>query len=89
MDDLAPRRGLGGAAANRSYMFFRITGLSNENEPVGAQGVPLTPGRSVAVDPQHDYGKACFPLPTPHDCAGYGIGDRRTGACRSLLGFRG
>jgi membrane-bound lytic murein transglycosylase A len=60
MDDLAPRRGLGGAAANRSYMFFRITGLSNENEPVGAQGVPLTPGRSIAVDPQHDYGMPFF-----------------------------
>ena len=47
-------------AANRSYMFFRITGLSNEDEPVGAQGVPLTPGRSIAVDPQHDYGTPFF-----------------------------
>ena len=37
-------------AANRSYVFFRITGLSNEGEPVGAEGVPLTPGRSIAVD---------------------------------------
>ena len=60
MDDLAPRRGLGGAAANRSYMFFRITGLSNEGEPVGAQGVPLTPGRSIAVDRLHDYGTPFF-----------------------------
>jgi membrane-bound lytic murein transglycosylase A len=33
-------------ATNRSYAFFRITGLSNEGEPVGAQGVPLTPGRT-------------------------------------------
>ena len=55
-----PRRGSAGAAANRSYMFFRITGLSNEDEPVGAQGVPLTPGRSIAVDPQHDYGTPFF-----------------------------
>jgi membrane-bound lytic murein transglycosylase A len=47
-------------AANRSYMFFRITGLSNEGEPVGAQGVPLTPGRSIAVDPHHDYGTPFF-----------------------------
>ena len=47
-------------AANRSYMFFRITGLSNEDEPVGAQGVPLTPGRSIAVDPLHDYGTPFF-----------------------------
>ena len=25
-------------AANRSYVFFRVTGLSNEGEPIGAQG---------------------------------------------------
>ena len=43
-------------AANRSYVFFRVTGLSNEGEPIGAQGVPLTPGRSLAVDRAHEYG---------------------------------
>jgi membrane-bound lytic murein transglycosylase A len=43
-------------AANRSYVFFRVTGLSNEGEPIGAQGVPLTPGRSIAVDRAHEYG---------------------------------
>src|SRR4029453_6144174 len=37
-----------------------ITGLSNEGEPVGAQGVPLTPGRSVAVDRLHEYGTPFF-----------------------------
>ena len=47
-------------AANRSYVFFRITGLSNEGEPVGAQGVPLTPGRSIAVDRVHAYGTPFF-----------------------------
>jgi membrane-bound lytic murein transglycosylase A len=47
-------------ATNRSYVFFRITGLSNEDEPVGAQGVPLTPGRSIAVDAQHEYGTPFF-----------------------------
>ena len=47
-------------AANRSYVFFRITGLSNDGEPVGAQGVPLTPGRSIAVDRLHDYGTPFF-----------------------------
>jgi membrane-bound lytic murein transglycosylase A len=47
-------------ATNRSYVFFRITGLSNEGEPVGAQGVPLTPGRSVAVDRLHEYGTPFF-----------------------------
>jgi len=43
-------------ATNRSYVFFRITGLSNDGEPVGAQGVPLKPGRSIAVDKIHVYG---------------------------------
>jgi membrane-bound lytic murein transglycosylase A len=47
-------------AANRSYVFFRVTGLSNEDEPVGAQGVPLTPGRSIAVDRLHEYGTPFF-----------------------------
>src|SRR5262249_13689313 len=47
-------------AANRSYVFFRITGLSNEGEPVGAEGVPLTPGRSIAVDRLHEYGTPFF-----------------------------
>ena len=47
-------------ATNRSYVFFRITGLSNEGEPVGAQGVPLMPGRSIAVDKIHVYGTPFF-----------------------------
>jgi membrane-bound lytic murein transglycosylase A len=41
---------------NRSFIFFRITGLSNEGEPAGAQGVALTPLRSIAVDKIHVYG---------------------------------
>jgi 3D (Asp-Asp-Asp) domain-containing protein len=47
-------------AANRAYAFFRITGLTNDGEPVGAQGVPLTPGRSIAVDRVHEYGTPFF-----------------------------
>jgi peptidoglycan lytic transglycosylase A len=47
-------------ATNRSFVFFRITGLSNEGEPVGAQGVPLIPGRSIAVDKIHVYGTPFF-----------------------------
>jgi membrane-bound lytic murein transglycosylase A len=47
-------------ATNRSYVFFHVTGLSNEGEPVGAQGVPLTPGRSIAVDRLHEYGTPFF-----------------------------
>jgi membrane-bound lytic murein transglycosylase A len=47
-------------ASNRSYVFFRIAGLSNDGEPLGAQGVPLTPGRSIAVDKLHEYGTPFF-----------------------------
>jgi membrane-bound lytic murein transglycosylase A len=47
-------------ATNRSYVFFRVTGLTNEGEPVGAQGVALTPGRSIAVDKLHEYGTPFF-----------------------------
>ena len=48
------------AHTNRSFVFFRITGLSNEDEPAGAQGVPLTPLRSIAVDKIHVYGTPFF-----------------------------
>jgi len=46
---------------NRSYVFFRKVALSDKDEPVGAQGVPLTPGRSIAVDKAlHVYGTPFF-----------------------------
>jgi membrane-bound lytic murein transglycosylase A len=46
---------------NKSYVFFRITGLSGDEEPKGAQGVPLTPARSIAVDRTlHVYGTPFF-----------------------------
>jgi membrane-bound lytic murein transglycosylase A len=46
---------------NRSYVFFRIVGLSGTEEARGAQGVPLTPGRSIAVDNAlHVYGTPFF-----------------------------
>ena len=46
---------------NKSYVFFRETGLNAEEEPVGAQGVSLTPGRSIAVDRNlHIYGTPFF-----------------------------
>lgn len=39
---------------NASYVFFRvIEGLGQELGPIGTAGVPLSAGRSVAVDPQH------------------------------------
>jgi len=46
---------------NRSYTFFREVQLSDKDEAVGAQGVPLTPGRSIAVDKSlHVYGTPFF-----------------------------
>jgi membrane-bound lytic murein transglycosylase A len=41
-------------ARNRSYIFFEEhRELAPEEGPLGAQGLPLTPGRSLAVDPRH------------------------------------
>lgn len=46
--------------ANPSYVFFReITGSDPDAGPLGAQGVPLTAGRSLAVD------RAYVPLGVP------------------------
>ncbi len=46
---------------NRAYVFFREVDLSDKDEAVGAQGVPLTPGRSIAVDKAlHVYGTPFF-----------------------------
>jgi membrane-bound lytic murein transglycosylase A len=58
---------------NRSFVFFRIVGLSDDRQPrgaqgpphdreaVGAQGIPLTPGRSIAGDNSlHVYGTPFF-----------------------------
>src|SRR5246500_4916921 len=46
---------------NRAYVFFRVVPLSDQDEAVGAQGVPLTPGRSIAVDKAlHVYGTPFF-----------------------------
>jgi len=58
---------------NKSYVFFRVTGLSDEDEAVGAEGVPLVPGRSIAVDRAlHTYGTPFFidaDLPIANDRA--------------------
>lgn len=46
---------------NRAYVFFREVQLSDKDEAVGAQGVPLTAGRSIAVDKAlHVYGTPFF-----------------------------
>jgi membrane-bound lytic murein transglycosylase A len=42
---------------NRSFVFFTETSLGENDECIGAQGIPLTPGRSLAVDKHvHVYG---------------------------------
>lgn len=42
---------------NKSFVFFRVAQLSDDQEAVGAQGIPLTAGRSIAVDRAlHVYG---------------------------------
>jgi membrane-bound lytic murein transglycosylase A len=59
---------------NKSYVFFRITDLATEDEAVGGQGVPLVPGRSIAIDRSlHAYGTPFFiaaDLPIANDKAG-------------------
>jgi membrane-bound lytic murein transglycosylase A len=46
---------------NQGFVFFRITGLADESEPAGGEGVRLTAGRSIAVDrPLHAYGSPFF-----------------------------
>jgi membrane-bound lytic murein transglycosylase A len=46
---------------NRSFVFFRIVGLTDDREAIGAQGVQLTAGRSIAVDKAlHVYGTPFF-----------------------------
>jgi membrane-bound lytic murein transglycosylase A len=46
---------------NKSYVFFRTTGSPENEEARGAQGVPLTAARSIAVDrAMHVYGTPFF-----------------------------
>jgi membrane-bound lytic murein transglycosylase A len=46
---------------NRSVVFFRIVGLNDDGEPLGAQGIRLSAGRSIAVDKAlHVYGTPFF-----------------------------
>jgi membrane-bound lytic murein transglycosylase A len=56
-----PREGEELRRRNKSYVFFRETRLSRDDEPIGAQGISLTPGRSIAVDRRlHTYGTPFF-----------------------------
>ncbi len=63
-----PEEGKALREKNRSFVFFSATQLGPSDECVGAQGIPLTAWRSLAVDPTiHVYGTpiwidAKFPL---------------------------
>jgi peptidoglycan lytic transglycosylase A len=46
-----PKEGEALRLKNRSYVFFSATKLSPNDECLGAQGIQLTPMRSLAVDP--------------------------------------
>jgi len=46
---------------NQGFVFFRISGLAENSEPSGGEGVRLMPERSVAIDrPFHVYGTPFF-----------------------------
>ena len=45
-----PEEGRALMRENRSFIFFRATGQSEAEGPIGAAGVPLIAGRSLAVD---------------------------------------
>lgn len=52
-----PEEGQALREKNRSFVFFSKTKLQAQDECLGAQGIALTPGRSIAVDPKaHVYG---------------------------------
>jgi len=90
-------------AQNKAYVFFRVAGLSDENDqqqPVGAQGLPLTPRRSIAIDKAlHVYGTPFFieanlPIATPTSdtrfrrlMIGQDTGSAITGPARADLFF--
>ncbi|MBS1167302.1 MAG: mltA [Proteobacteria bacterium] len=51
LEALAPRERRAALARNRSYIFFRQAPVTDPAlGPIAAAGVPLTPGRSLAVD---------------------------------------
>ncbi len=56
-----PKSGQALRRHNRSYVFFTARTLGQDAGPLGAQGIPLTTGRSLAVDRRiHTYGVPVF-----------------------------
>ncbi len=59
--DANPEEGKVLRRENKSFVFFRETDLQDHEEAVGAQGLSLTAGRSIAVDRNiHVYGTPFF-----------------------------
>jgi membrane-bound lytic murein transglycosylase A len=59
--DANPDEGKALRRENKSFVFFKETPLGAQDEPPGAQGIALTPGRSIAVDRNlHTYGMPFF-----------------------------
>ena len=83
---------------NRSFIFFRDAAVDDAAlGPIAAAKVPLTPGRSIAVDRLlHTFGTPFYidapsltafggkPIPPLDDRPGYRLGNHRAGARRSL-----
>ncbi len=56
---------------NKSFVFFRVAQLADNQEAVGGQGIPLTAGRSIAIDTAlHPYG---LPFWLDSELPGYGV----------------
>lgn len=56
-----PQQGQALRRQNRSYVFFTTRALGRDSGPMGAQGIALTTGRSLAVDRRvHTYGTPVF-----------------------------
>ncbi len=97
-----PERGRKLMWENKSYPFFQVLEKTEHGEgPHGALGLPLTPGRSLAVDPRyHQLGLPIW-ISAPElkdskgasrraadDRAGYGLGHTRPSPRRHFLGQR-
>ena len=95
-----PARGRALMEENRSYVFFAELG-GETGGPIGGEGVPLTPGRSLAVDAAyHRLGLPVFvtapdladetgrAVSQAHDRPGCGLGHQRARARRYLLRYR-
>lgn len=72
------RRGREAMWQNASYIFFRELGPASETATLGVRNIPLTAGRSLAVDAEcHELGLPVFVVAPELDPAGLGRGTFR------------